>query len=222
LVMGAEAGLGQRGVNTLAARWGNQNDNGVFNGALSSNEILLNRNNFLFPDISAGLLWFSVFDENNNFYAGGAYDHINRANQSITADKFVPLPSKFTIHAGGEFSSGNRISLLPGLVTFLQGPFMEINGGTSVRFKLGNTKGSQEAIQFGVWSRIGNKTGGGLLMDALILSSRFDYQSTSLGFSYDWNTSSLRPASNGNGGFEFSLIYKICGNERRGVYCPNF
>ncbi|MBL7794138.1 MAG: hypothetical protein JNK77_17545, partial [Saprospiraceae bacterium] len=43
-----------------------------------------------------------------------------------------------------------------------------------------------------------------------------------LGFSYDINVSPLRPASNSNGGFEFALQYKICGPERRGVYCPNF
>ena len=43
-----------------------------------------------------------------------------------------------------------------------------------------------------------------------------------IGFSYDINTSTLRTASNGNGAFEFSLVYKICGPERRGVYCPNF
>jgi type IX secretion system PorP/SprF family membrane protein len=230
LSMGAKVGLAQRGLNLLEARWGSQNRDGSFDPTLSSNEPtfgLTGRDNFLFADVSAGLLWFSVLDESNNFYVGGAYDHINRANQSFTVDKTVPLLSKFTIHAGGEFETSDRITLLPGIVTFLQGPYLQVNGGTSMRFLLGNSKRSAEAIQFGAWARLGNKVGednkaGGILMDALILSTRFDYSQFSLGFSYDYNLSKLKTATNGNGSFEFALQYKICGNERRGIYCPNF
>ena len=43
-----------------------------------------------------------------------------------------------------------------------------------------------------------------------------------IGFSYDVNVSTLKKASNSNGAFEFSLLYKICGPEYRGVYCPEF
>jgi type IX secretion system PorP/SprF family membrane protein len=233
LSMGAKIGLAQRGLNLLDAKWGTQNEGGQWNPTKPSLEPVFGgpsgRDNFLFADVSAGLMWFSVMDENNNFYIGGAYDHINRANQSFDTDptKNVPLLSKFTIHAGGEFQTNDRITLLPGIVTFLQGPYLQINGGTSMRFLLGSSKRSAEAIQFGAWARLGNKVGednkgGGILMDALILSTRFDYSQFSLGFSYDYNVSGLQTATNGNGSFEFALQYKICGNERRGLYCPNF
>ena len=222
LVMGAELGLAQRGANTQDARWPNQADNGNYNPNLPSNENIFQRDNFIYPDITAGLLWFSVLDENSNWYIGGAYDHINRANQSFTNTEFRPLYSKFTIHAGGEFRTNDRITMLPGVVTFLQGPYMQINGGTSFRFLLGGSKKSTEAIQFGAWARLGNQYENGVLLDAIILSTRFDYSQFSIGFSYDANVSSLRPATKGNGSFEFSLQYKVCGNESRGVYCPNF
>lgn len=222
LVMGADLAVGQRGINMQDAQWGSQNNNGTFDPTIGSGENIFVRDNFVYADVSAGLLWFSVFDENNNFYIGGAYDHINRANQSFTDGKFVPKPSKFTIHTGGEFQVRDRISLLPGLVTFLQGPYMQINGGTSMRFSLSSNRRSTEALQFGLWSRFGNKVDGGMLMDAIILSTRFDYQNFSIGFSYDMNTSALKAASRSNGGFEFALLYKICGPERRNVYCPNF
>jgi type IX secretion system PorP/SprF family membrane protein len=234
LSMGAKVGLAQRGLNLLEAKWGNQARDGQWDPNAASGEPVFgtanSRDNFLFGDVSAGLLWFSVMDENNNFYIGGAYDHINRANQSFSNDPKtppVPLLSKFTIHAGGEFQTNDRITLLPGIVTFLQGPYMQINGGTSMRFLLGSSKRSAEAIQFGAWARLGNKVGednkaSGILMDALILSTRFDYSQFSLGFSYDYNVSALNAATNGNGSFEFALQYKICGNERRNLYCPNF
>ena len=59
-------------------------------------------------------------------------------------------------------------------------------------------------------------------LDALILSMRFDWRQFGLGFSYDVNLSELKAASNGNGAFEFSLIYSVCGPEKRHVFCPKF
>ncbi len=225
LVAGARVGLANHAVNIQDAHWGSQNDAGSFNPNLPSGEPSFGRDNFLFLDISAGVMWFSVFDANNNFFIGAAYDHLNRPNVSFTGGALAvtkPLDSKITIHAGGEFKTNDRISLLPGIVTFFQGKSMEVNGGTSVRFLMGSSKRSNEALQFGAWTRIANRFDSGVLVDAIILSTRFDYNDTSIGFSYDINMSQLKAASNGNGGFEFSLIYKFCGRESRDVYCPNF
>ena len=71
-------------------------------------------------------------------------------------------------------------------------------------------------------SRLSNHFSENTTADAVIVSSRFDYDDFSIGFSYDINVSSLREASNSIGGFEFALVYKICGPEKRNVYCPNF
>lgn len=229
LVAGAELGVSQRSIDFFKAQWGEQNDNGTFNGSKPSNELNLNRDNFLFADVSAGLLWFSVFDEYNNFYVGGAYSHLNRANQSFRKDKYHALWSKFTLHAGGEFQLSDRFSLVPGLVTFIQGPSLEVNAGTSFKFQLTNPNGwDNQSFQVGTFMRLANRykdtngDGGGILADALILSARFDYNDFAVGFSYDLNVSSLKVASQYNGGFEFALIYKMCGPESRNVYCPNF
>ncbi len=219
LVLGADFGVSQRSINSANLQWPSQNDNGRFNGNLPGEPIT--DPNFLFVDLSAGALWFSVIDQYTNFYFGGAVSHLNRANQSFE-DANIPLYSKFTFHAGGEFMTSRRFGLLPGVVTFLQGPSFQLNAGTSFKFLLGNSRRYNQAFQFGLWARVANKLEQTKLMDALIVSTRFDYEQFTLGFSYDVNTSSLRTASNGNGSFEFSLLYKICGPERRGVYCPNF
>ena len=118
--------------------------------------------------------------------------------------------------------AGQKFGIVPGVVTFLQGPSFQVNAGTSFKFLLGNSRRYHQAFQLGAWARVSNKLEKGKLMDALILSTRFDSEQFNIGFSYDINTSTLRTASNGNGAFEFSLVYKICGPERRGVYCPNF
>jgi len=237
LVVGADAGVTQRSVDFTKLRWPNQHDNngGFDPGKETGEEGVLYRPDFIYADVSAGLLWFTVLDDNNNFYLGGAYHHLNRANVSFNENDFESLYSKFTIHGGGEFMMGDKIGLVPGVVTMIQGPSFQTNFGTSLKFLLSGNKRNYQAFQIGAWMRLSNhfqqldangqpdgNASDKITKDAVILSTRFDYQDFSLGFSYDLNISKLFPATNGNGSFEFSLVYKICGAENRGVYCPNF
>ncbi len=242
LVVGVDGGVSQRSIDFLALQWGSQHDGeGGFDGTLGSGEDF-DRDNFLFADLSAGLLWFTVLDNRNSFYFGGAFSHLNRANQSFDSAQDIPLYSKFTVHAGGEFMGSRKIGLVPGAVAFFQGPSFELNIGTSLKFLLNEGRRSDnQSFQIGVWTRLANRVNGLLVSDpdsttppsttdpgvsiwadAIIVSTRFDYNNFGLGFSYDLNVSSLKPASNSNGAFEFSIIYKIQGEEKRNVYCPNF
>jgi type IX secretion system PorP/SprF family membrane protein len=220
LVLGADFGVSQRSINSQNLQWPSQNNgNGVFDPTLPGD--IIDDPNFLFVDLSAGALWFSVLGNDNNFYFGAAFSHLNRANVSFE-NQNIPLYSKFTFHAGGEFMNGRKFGMVPGVVTFFQGPSWQANFGNSFKFLLGNSRRYHQAFQIGAWARLANRLDDGKLMDAIILSTRFDYEQFNIGFSYDINTSSLYTATNGNGSFEFSMVYKICGPERRGVYCPNF
>ncbi len=223
LVVGAEGGMAQRSLNFLALRWGTQHDGlGGFDPNAVSGENF-DRDQFLFADMAAGLLWFMVFDENNSFYIGGAFHHLNRADQSFSSEAQDLLYSRYTVHAGGEFMMGSRFGLVPGVIVMSQGPSFQVNAGTSLKFLLnGGRNSATQAFQVGVWSRVSNQVESGVLNDALILSTRFDYDNFTLGFSYDLNVSPLQDATNNNGGFELALQYKICGQQRRGVYCPTF
>lgn len=224
LVVGAEGGVAQRSLDFLALRWGTQHDGlGGFDPTAPTGENGLDRDQFLFADMAAGLLWFMVFDENNSFYIGGAFHHLNRADQSFSSEAQDLLYSRYTVHAGGEFMLGNRFGLVPGVIVMSQGPSFQVNAGTSLKFLLnGGRNSSTQAFQVGLWSRVSNQVESGVLNDALILSTRFDYDNFTLGFSYDLNVSPLQDATNNNGGFELALQYKICGQQRRGVYCPTF
>jgi len=221
LVIGADAGFAQRRFDPNATRYPNQhNGEGGFDPTIGGD--LNDQNSFLYPDVTAGLLWFSVFDQYNNFYAGLAMGHLNQANQSFYNDVFDPLYTKFTFHAGGQFTSNPKMSFLPGLVFMAQGPHREFNFGSSIRFNLGNSRLNNQSFQVGGWYRIGTDVEESLHSDALILSTRFNYEHFNLGFSYDLTVSGYRNANFGSGAFEFSLGYDICGPENRGVYCPKF
>ena len=221
LVVGADGGVLQRSIDFFNLTWGDQHDG---TGGLADRATIeqnFTDDNVLVADLAAGLLWFSVL-EDNNFYAGAAYHHLNRADVSFDENEEDQLYSRFTAHAGGEFGLTRKLGLVPGVVAMIQGPSLEVNAGTSLRIGLHKSKYEYQALQFGLWSRLSNRLESGIHTDAVILSSRFDYNDFSIGFSYDINVSELRPASNSNGAFEFALVYKICGPEKRNVYCPNF
>jgi type IX secretion system PorP/SprF family membrane protein len=223
LVAGAELGFAQRSIDFINLRWGTQhNGRGNHDPSLPTLENNFSRDNFLFADMAAGLMWFAVFDRDNNLYLGASFNHLNRANVSFTGNTPDYLYSRFTAHGGGEFQMSDRFGLVPGVIVMSQGPSFQVNAGTSLKFILSKTKFDTQAFQVGLWTRVSNKIETGVLNDALILSSRFDMNNFSLGFSYDLNVSDLKAASNGQGGFEFALVYKICGPEKRGLYCPNF
>jgi type IX secretion system PorP/SprF family membrane protein len=222
LVIGADAALSSRSISNADLRWPSQisADKG-FDPTAFNNEPNFNDFDFLYADIAAGLLWFSVIDNNTNWYFGAALHHLNRPNVTFLGDE-VNLYSRYTLHAGMQFEIARKISMLPFGVYMAQGPHRSLNAGTNFRFAMGPSRTTNQSFEVGAWYRVGNKVEGGLHSDAVILSSRFNYEQFGIGFSYDINVSGLRQASPANGAFEFSLIYNICGPESRGVYCPRF
>ncbi len=220
LVIGADAGLANRGVKNNDLRWPTQITSDGFDPGIDPNENLIDLN-FLYGDLSAGFLWFSIIDAYTNWYFGAAIAHLNKPNVSFLGNE-ANLYAKYTLHGGVQFELQKRISLLPFAVYMAQGPHRSFNGGANVRFAMGPSRTTNQSWELGAWYRVGNKVPSGLHSDAVILSTRFNYEEFGIGFSYDINVSGLRQASPANGSFEFSLIYNICGPESRGVYCPRF
>ncbi|MGB3530025.1 MAG: PorP/SprF family type IX secretion system membrane protein [Saprospiraceae bacterium] len=221
LAAGFDIGAASRSIDFTKAQYGSQHDGqGGFDPTLPGEA--LDRDQFIFADLNVGLLWFSVLGD-NNFYGGVAYSHLNQPNQSFSNDRIVPLTNKITAHAGGELALKNNLQIVPGIVMFKQGTAFELNLGSSAKFITQKSTDFEQSFQFGAWVRLANHYDKPFTTDAVIVSSRFDFNQYGIGLSYDLNISSLRPASNGNGAFEISLIYNICdGSNSRGVYCPTF
>ena len=222
LVFGVEAGINQRSVNFHNAIWGTQITANGPDPNLPSGEPEYDAS-FIYPDIGVGLLWFSILNKYSNFYMGAAYTHLNEPDvKFLSAGQAVPLYPKLTGHLGGDFAIGRKTSILPGAVYFNQGKSWQVNAGTSMRFNMGRKRYEEQAFQMGVWARVTSKLEDQTHVDAVIVSARFDYEKFGVGLSYDINISQLSEASRANNAFELSLIYNICGPERRGIYCPNF
>lgn len=221
LVFGVDGAISQRRVNTTDARWPSQHD-GLGGFDASAEAPTLTNTDFLYPDVAAGLVWFTILNEDSNFYIGASMHHLNQANISFL-DEQVSLYTRLTVHAGGQIGMNERMSLIPGAIFMFQGPHREYNAGLNVRMKMGPARTSNQYFQIGGWFRAGTQESGGLHSDAAILSTRFETGNFGIGFSYDWTLSEFRRAGTANGAFEFSLTYLVCGNSSRGgVYCPTF
>ena len=225
LSVGADAGITQRRVDQTDLRWPTQVSNGQFDPTQGSNEAIPNAD-FLFADFSGGLMWFSNLGDRKSLYGGASLHHLNQANVSFLGRQ-ESLFSRLTVYAGGEYPLNKKVSIKPDIIYMSQGPHKEYNFGAAARFSVGpNARGvNQPAGQFfqaGLWFRAGNSVESSLHSDAIIFTTRFEFDRYNIGLSYDYNVSQLSAAAAANGSFELSLVYLICGSGSSQVYCPVF
>ncbi|HRW76255.1 MAG: PorP/SprF family type IX secretion system membrane protein [Lewinellaceae bacterium] len=221
LSFGLQGGFGQYSLDYGNFWFSNQYNSGTeaVDPTLPSNELIGQSSN-LFLDISAGLLYYALFDEDASVYAGGMIAHANRPNISFVEGSDETLYSKFVIHAGGQVPFNDNFSMLPGAFLALQGPSQETVFGANLRYT--NHDWYEVAVRAGMWARLANKLDSGVNLDALIYSFILEVERWNLGVSYDVNHSSLRKASLSRGGVEVSLIYIHPYQSRYRVNCPEF
>ncbi len=223
LSVGADAGITQRRVTQGDLRWPSQVSNGMYDPSVGFAENIPN-DNFLYPDISGGLMLYGLDQHNNSFYIGAALHHLNQANISFL-NREESLYSRLTVHAGGELRVNRQFSVVPNLVYMSQGPHLEIVPGAAVRFNIGEYEGVKDFFELGAWFRIVNNVdGAGTVIgnDAIIAYTKFSFSSYSIGLSYDYNTSSLSQGSSANGAFELSVSYMLYDPNFKGYLSPRF
>jgi type IX secretion system PorP/SprF family membrane protein len=219
LTAGVQVGAVQNAFDVNKLLFDSQYDGTQLDPNINSGENI-DRPNFTYMDVSAGLAWYYVPDEKTSFYIGVGMAHLNRPNISFYSNLNDRLYQKFTIHGGFEFALSSSISLVPQAIILSQGPYLETNVGSLVKFSVHPDYGTdygQTAFYIGSMYRFG---------DAVIPMVRFDYNQVSVTASYDVNVSELDNASRGNGGFEIALVYKqylfSSPGQRGPVGCPTF
>ncbi len=223
LVAGGALGFSQKSINTLNLQFGSQWNGDAFDGSLSTNENLLNTR-LTYADMAAGLFWWMALDHDakSTINAGIAFNHLTKADVAFLNNGFDPLFLKSTIHFGGDFRVQRRLAIVPNVVMLFQGPSRMYNLGTAIKFDFSKRAVSSQAFEIGPWVRIVTSPTGQIASDAVVAVARVRYGSSAFGFSYDINISKLRPATRGNGAFEVSYVYTLCGVRNRPLGCPSF
>ncbi len=197
--LAVKGGLVQRKINYANLKFGNQYNGEQFDPSRSHRENFSStRSNYMFGDISAGLLWTYKHSDNINLYTGAMLAHLNRPNQTHYPNESARLPRKFTGIAGGQFTLSKQWRLIPSMMYIYQGKAQEFNFGSYLNFQNQALKSREVTIYGGLWYRWN---------DAFIPAVKIDYKQYTMGFSYDINISELRTASKYQGGPEISFLY---------------
>ncbi len=225
LVAGAQLGFAQRGFDVEKLWFSNQffvdpaSRAAYIDRGLDSGEAFAAASSGLYLDFNAGLLWYSVIDENTSFYVGAAANHLSEPNISVIAET-DQLYRKYTFHAGGEFGLGRSgFSLLPAAIVQSQGPMFTAMTGANIRYT--QREWQEVALRVGAWTHISNRLDQ-TSMDAVIVSAILETGRVQLGLSYDLSTGDITQSNNGRGAFEISMIYVQPATYRAKVDCPKF
>ena len=221
LVAGVQAGVGQHSLDWNNLWFSEQYDAGneVINFDLPSGETE-NRTGAVYPDFSAGLMWYTV-SADNSFYIGGSIHHINTPNISIFGGNIDRLHQRYVGHLGGQIGVNKNLSILPAAAVMIQGPATDINFGNNFRYTSGDE--NDLALRIGGWAHITGKENNGFSFEAFTVTTMLEMKTWTLGLSYDINTSQLTPASNARGAFEASFVYIVPEKKRHAkVVCPKF
>lgn len=220
LSMGFMGGLVQRSIDRSKITTNSQYDGTGWNPTLDINESLTNFN-LSYADASVGLSFNSSIgdSEYDNYFLGVAYHHFNRPSNSFYRKPEIELNPKWVYSGGVRFGLTSQTYLNLQADYTQQGSHTEVIAGGLVGLALGgyDFNESKQNIHFGAFMR---------LRDAIIPVVKLDFMPFSVALSYDINTSALRTASQGRGGFEVSISYinflDRNNTTKNAVLCPRF
>jgi len=215
LSAGLQGGFLQSSLNIDNIRSDNQFDGTGYNDNLPSGENFAN-NSFFEPDFAAGVSYTygdnttNQVISNNGFngkkvMVGAAIHHVVSPNYSFLEKTTDNLNfRRYVLHTNTSFGiGGTNIAVQPSGFVAYQQKAVEVVLGSYFRYNLKeNSKYTQfshgVAMSFGIHYRFG---------DAFFPSILVEMGSIAFGVSYDFNLSGLKPASNGQGGYELSIRY---------------
>ncbi len=224
LSLGAQLGLTQRNVNYTDLVFSDQFNGATGYGGTTQEE--LPRNNFSFADLAVGLNYTYAPRNGIGIFAGAALHHILKPQVGFYFDKDEPdellsnkLFQKITGHFSLQIPLGADVQLLPRALVNAQGPHLEINAGSNIRFRLGEF--GSTAFHIGGWARPVQNEQEDLNLAAVILMTGIEYNGVLLGFSYDASFSDLQANQFGRSAFEVSIAYLGSYTDDT-ILCPKF
>jgi len=201
LTIGLQGGYTQKSIDLSKLYFGDEYYNGVFQQGTSQEYPGLN-NKVNYFTVNAGLSWAHSVREKFGYTLGVAAMNLNQPQESLQKKKNseVGLGIRYAAQAGIIAYVGEKLSLRPAVLYQSQSTATELVAGNEFHLIVGDDefRAMSTAVFLGGWIRSN---------DAMMISGGIEWKGLRIGLSYDYNTSSLKDASNGNGGFEISLRY---------------
>ena len=200
LSVGLQAGYVQKSIDLSRLYWQDEFYNGVFQPGTTGE--LINPKVKYFT-ANAGLSWGHRIGDNFSYQIGIAGHNLNQPRESFEKKKNneVGLGMRINGQLGAVWNAGERFSVRPAFMYQTQSAATEMIGGSEFLYILGSPEVRSYAtgVFLGGWYRFG---------DATLITAGMEMKGMRLGFAYDYNTSNLKVASGGHGGFELTFSYK--------------
>ncbi len=199
LSVGFQGGYTQKSIDLTKLYFQNEFNNGQFDPG-TSGEAMNNRVNYF--TLNAGISWAQSVGSNFGYVIGLGANNLNQPQESFMRKrtKDVGLGMRYTAQVGAIAYVSEKFSLRPAVLYQSQSTATELVAGNEFHLIVGNPefRNFTTAVFLGGYYRSN---------DALMVNAGVEFKGLRVGVSYDYNTSNLKTASNGNGGFEISLIY---------------
>lgn len=210
--MAIQGGMVQTGFDRNKLRFG---DEILSDSPAGSGQEIFDRTTLTYYDVNAGVLYNLLLSKSIKFYLGASTYHLSKPQVNFNASgpqNFLSM--RTTIQAGASFSITRQWDVLPGFLYMTQLASKETNFGMAIRYNMPG----EASIRLGSWYRLWENA------DAFIMMLGLEYKNWTLGMSYDYNVSTLKQTSNGQGGFEIALINIIKSKKAVGqdIRCPSF
>lgn len=219
LSLGFMGGLVQRRLDQSKVTTNSQYNGNDYDPTLGNGENFY-KTSYSYLDASVGMSFNTQIgaNVNNNVYLGLAYQHLNKAHKiSFYGNPEIEMAPKWVGSLGVKLNMGEESYCTLYSDYSKQASYQETMVGMLYSYKLGDVEDPKYILHAGAFIR---------LKDALIPVVKLDFSHIAVSVSYDVNTSLLRSASMGHGGFEFALSYQNFHNNNNStkdaVRCPVF
>jgi type IX secretion system PorP/SprF family membrane protein len=207
--VGIQGGFITKRINFNNLRWGSQYDPFIGFDANITPSLDLGNQSTTFPVIHVGVVWYFDHEEKRlhsgvSGFIGFAASNLNQPDESLLDETGTesPLPTLYKAHGGLNLNMSRQLTISPNILYMRQHNSQQLNAGMYLTYQvLGpRSRTNKLKMQLGTWYRFD---------DAFIVSLGMTNKNMSFGFSYDFNNSTLRNFTGGNGAIEASISYRI-------------
>ena len=215
LSLGLGLGFTSMSIDYSDLTYDNQWTGLINNPSLESGEAF-SRDSRAYMNLHFGVVYSKKINDKARLRSGFSMFNLTSPKQSWFDQGFVRLNQRFNIHVNVDYKINDLWAVEPMLLFMSQGKFKEFDLGGRAHYVLESKPWMYRSIYGGIVGRT---------KDAGYILAGLRYDNWDIGISYDINTSNLKPASNGRGGFEVGVIYTIPPKPKLGEIrkvCPDY
>jgi type IX secretion system PorP/SprF family membrane protein len=202
LSVGLQGGYSQKSLDLTRLYFGDEFVNGNWQPGTSQEYQLGLLNQVKYYTVNAGISFAHNPSEKFSYVVALGANNLNNPNDGFSSklSNQVGLDMRLTGQLGMIWNVSQRFSLRPAVLYQNQSSATEMIAGNEFYYLAGNPEFPMYSTGFflGGWYRSG---------DAMMLTCGVEFKGVRIGVAYDYNTSDLQTASNGNGGFELCIRY---------------